>query len=93
MRKISLVMMTLFTLATSVAGLAIGIATTLDYDDRLGVGGGDEAAFSTALVDVRDGRWSVGAPLPYPVMLERKGLRGPVPTAGLGVTLFSARFR
>ncbi len=80
-------------LVMSVAGLGLGVALTRDYDNQARASGGGEASFSTALVDVRDGRWSVGAPLPYPVMLEREGLRGPVPTAGLGVTLFSARFR
>ena len=80
-------------LVMSLAGLGIGIASTRDYDNEMRASGDQEAAFSTALVDVRDGHWSVGTPLPYPVMLERRGLRGLVPAAGLGVTLFSARFR
>jgi hypothetical protein len=79
-------------LATSIIGLGIGIASTRDYDAGNPVGEDDGPAFGTALVNVRDGHWGVTAPIPYPVMLERKGANGPVPTAGLGVTLFSARF-
>lgn len=80
-------------LAMSVVGLGIGIAATTGYDDDRRAADGEAALFDGSLVHVRDGKVSVNAPLPYPVMLERTGPSGLERTAGLGVTLFSARFR
>ena len=80
-------------LAMSVIGLGVGVHMTRDYDAERRGPGGDIAPLDGALINVRDGRWGVGMPLPYPVMLERRGLQGWVPAPGLGVTLFSASFR
>lgn len=82
-------------LAGSVVGLGVGVYHTRDYDrSRIGLpsGSGGEGAFSDALVRVEGGGWSVGAPLPYPVTVERIGPEGPRRTAALGVTLLRARF-
>jgi hypothetical protein len=76
-------------LAGSIIGLAIGSGVTRDYDaDR----GGRDGGSGGALLGFSDGAWSMDAPVPYPVMLERDGPRGPVRTPGLGVTWLSARF-
>ena len=79
-------------LLTSIIGLGVGIGSTRNYDEGR-EGADDSAALGTGLIHVDDGHWSVGTPIPYPVMLERKGPRGPVQTTGLGVTIFSARYR
>ncbi len=76
-------------MAGSLLGLAIGAGVTRDYD---GAPGGPGGANGGALLGFSDGAWNVEAPVPYPVMLERDGLRGPVRTPGLGVTWLSARF-
>lgn len=80
-------------LAMSLIGLGIGVHTTRDYDVERRGPGDDAALLDGALINVRGGRWGVGLPIPYPVMLERRGLDGWVPAPGLGVTLFSASFR
>jgi hypothetical protein len=80
-------------MVTSLIGLGVGMYSTREYDARQRGDAGGDGAFSGSLVDVTDGRWTMNTPVPYPVMLERQGVRGPVPTTGLGVTLFSAKFR
>jgi hypothetical protein len=77
-------------LAGSVLGLALGIGLTRDYD--LGPGSGGSESAGGALLRRNVGGWSLGTPMPYPVMLEADGPRGPRRVPGVGVTLFSARF-
>jgi len=76
-------------LATSVAGLLIGTLTTRNYDARAIPGGGA----GEALLELRDGRLSLGSPMPAPVLvpIERSGRRSRELAAGL--TLFHARFQ
>jgi len=75
-------------LATSIAGLAIGAATTRHYDARSAPGDGPDAA----LLQLRGGRVSFGIPLPGVVAapVVRNGRLAHEPAAG--VTLFHARF-
>jgi hypothetical protein len=80
-------------LATSLIGLGMGIYTTRYYDAEHVDARSDEAPMRGALVDLREGRWRVSAPVPYPVMLEGQGTRGPIRVPGLAVTLFRASFR
>lgn len=80
-------------LAMSVAGLGIGAWATRDYDrDRVASAPPTEGP-GGSLLSYRDGRWRLDAPVPFPVVLEGRGPRGPEPVPGLGVTLFRARFR
>jgi hypothetical protein len=75
----------LFPLAGSIAGLTVGARSTRDHDRGGATPGGGEPG---ALLDFRDGAWSIDAPMPYATMLrERRALR-----PALGVTLFRARF-
>ncbi len=75
-------------LAGSVLGLALGVRLTRSYAGRLeGPPPPDGALFGLA-----DGAWSMDAPLPYPVMVERPGPRGIQRKAALAVTLLSAKF-
>lgn len=74
-------------LVTSLAGLAIGAYTTRGYD--AGGGGGDGAA-GEALLDVRDGRWSLDLPPVTPAL--RRDPRTGDRALGARVRLFSARF-
>lgn len=78
-------------LAGSILGLALGVGATRDYDARL-EGGPQAPPGSGALLSLRDGSWSVHAPLPHPVMVERPGPRGVERSAAIGVRLLSARF-
>lgn len=79
-------------LVGSVAGLAIGIATTGDdapstarQDDP-----GEGAALPGPLLDLRDGRLSLGAPLPTPGLVPALEGRGWQPVLRVG--LFRATF-
>jgi len=80
-------------LATSLIGLGVGAYSTREYDVDAGGAEDGGALPDGALINLRDGRWGVNTPVPYPVMLERRGRQGWVHTPGLGVTLLSARFR
>lgn len=73
----------LFPLTGSIAGLAYGAYATRDHD-RGGVvpGGGGEGGGAGALLELRDGDWSLGAPVPYGTVLRSEGRR-----LGLGLTL------
>jgi hypothetical protein len=71
-------------LATSIAGLALGAHMTRDMDAAAG-GGGDGQG---ALINVRDGRWAVGAPEPS-LRVERTAAGR---STALYVPLLSARF-
>jgi hypothetical protein len=79
----------LFPLAGSIAGLAIGAVTTDTMD---GAAGGGAGGIDGALLDVRDGRIGLGAPLPTPTLLrvERNGVTSWRPAAAF--TLLRARF-
>ena len=76
-------------LATSILGLGIAASRT----GRGGGGGGEEPNMDLALLDYRNGTWSVNTPLPRPDLLPLER-----PTArtewkpGLTVDLFRARF-
>ena len=77
-------------LAGSVLGLIVGVRATRDYDLRT-----HEAASAPtggALLFHDGAGWSVGTPMPYPVMLEADGPRGSRRVPGLGLRLFSAQF-
>lgn len=78
-------------LGTSVVGLALGMMRTRDYD-RGTFSPGEAGAFSGALLDRTRGSWSVGVPVPRPVLLELDGPRGRERKAGLGLTLLQAAF-
>lgn len=76
-------------LAGSIIGLALGVGNTRDFDAaRLT----DEDMPGTGLLNVSDGRWSLGTPIPLPRMLELDGPRGPLRKPALGLTLLNARF-
>ncbi len=77
-------------LVGSAIGLALGMGLTRGYDLRTG-GRGDGPA-DGALLSRTGGGWGVGAPMPFPVMLEVDGPRGVRRVAGVGLTLLSARF-
>jgi hypothetical protein len=78
-------------LVGSITGLVIGANATRDYDTgRVAVTG--EPAPSGALMTRKDGRWSFGAPLPYPVAMFQAGPRGSERGIGLGVTVLKAEF-
>ena len=77
-------------LAGSIAGLALGVMNTRSYDTV------EPAAAGTppggALLNLSQGTWSLGAPMPQPRMLELDGPRGLVRKPALGLTLLNARF-
>lgn len=74
---------------TSLAGLAFGAWSTRNYDADRGRGG-DGGAFGGALLQLENGEWQAGMPLPFPTTLrnERTGR----PEAALHVPLLRARF-
>ena len=76
-------------LVTSLIGLGVGIASTRDDDAGVASAAGD---WDGSLVRLQDGQWSVGAPVPVPVMMERDGPSGVERRPGLGFTLFRAAF-
>ncbi len=75
-------------LVTSIAGLAIGVAATRNYDARAMPDGGPDAA----LLQFEHGRVSLGVPTPAAVLapIVRHGRMTHEVTAG--ITLFKARF-
>lgn len=77
-------------LVGSVAGLAIGAATTRGYDQRQG--GQDGASGGAALLEVTGGRWSAG--LPAPALVRQHVARNGRSIGGtaLGFTLVRATF-
>lgn len=86
-------------LAGSVAGLALGAGATRDQNAPGGASGaastgtpGPGTSPGAALLNVSGGRWSIGAPLPTPRLVELDGPRGTIRKPALGVMLFSARF-
>lgn len=78
-------------LAGSLLGLALGVGATRGYDTAPERREGAPGPPSGALLSLRDGVWSVDAPVPYPVMVERPGPMGVSKRAALGVTLLSAK--
>ncbi|MDP2954889.1 MAG: hypothetical protein Q8N53_00595 [Longimicrobiales bacterium] len=76
-------------LAGSIVGLALGVGNTQGYD---AVDPGPAPAPGGALLNLSDGSWSLGAPLPTPRVLELDGPNGLIRKPALGVRLFSARF-
>lgn len=82
-------------LAGSMIGLALGVANTRGYDagEPPPAGAPSRAGASGDALLVRsDGAWALGAPLPFPRVLELDGPRGRQRRAALGLTLVSARF-
>ena len=87
-------------LAGSLIGLAVGAATTQDYDRRtaLAAHAGAErkprpeaVASPGAMVRLDEGRWAVGAPLPIPSLVpDLRGSGGLRPA--VAITLLDARF-
>jgi len=78
-------------LATSIAGLAIGVATTRDSNaDRTALSRQDLPVDALLLVD--NGRWSLGTPLPYSVRTVRHTPSGLERRVGVGVTWLRASF-
>jgi hypothetical protein len=77
---------------TSAAGLAFGVVSTRDYDRRNPPDGGGEAG-DGALLQLRDGAWSMDLPRPHPRVL-REQLPGRPGSASptLGITILDARF-
>ncbi len=75
-------------LATSVVGLGIGIGASRSLD----ASGASEGAPEAALFSMQEGTVRLGTPVPFPVVREVPGPRGPERKAGLGLTLFQARF-
>lgn len=76
-------------LAGSIAGLALGIGSTRNYDAGAVSAGGLPGI---GLVNVSNGAWSVGTPVPLPRMLELDGPRGLLRKPALGFTLLNAKF-
>lgn len=85
-------------LVGSIAGLAIGANLTSDMDQgswgpRTGStnsGGGEE--MGGPLISLREGRWSVGVPMPFPAVHALERPNGIKFRTALGVTLFDSRF-
>jgi len=75
-------------LATSVAGLGIGIVASRSLDTSTP----SEGAPDAALFSMQEGTVRLGTPVPFPVVREVPGPWGPERKAGLGLTLFQARF-
>jgi len=71
----------------SIAGLAIGIASTRDSSTS-----GLEAAADGSLLRYQDGRLGLGVPLPTPTLVAADGPRGPTWRPALGLDLFRATF-
>ncbi|HSG07265.1 MAG TPA: hypothetical protein VLA36_02840 [Longimicrobiales bacterium] len=76
-------------LAGSLIGLGIGLGTTRDFDDAPS---GGQGAPGLGLVNLSNGEWSLGTPVPLPRMLELDGPRGLMRKPALGFTLLNARF-
>lgn len=74
-------------LATSVAGLALGVSATKDQASSAFESGPDGS-----LLRLQDGEWTVGLPLPVPSLAEIDGLDGPRIRPRLGFELFRASF-
>jgi hypothetical protein len=76
-------------LATSVLGLSLGMAGTRDRaaPDTPGEDAGG------ALLNLRDGSWSVGAPLPLPIPTSVEGPRGYRRGVALALPLLHGSFR
>ena len=77
-------------LAGSIAGLALGVMNTRSYDTVEPAAAG--APPGGALLNLSEGNWSLGAPMPQPRMLELDGPHGLVRKPALGLTLLNARF-
>ena len=77
-------------LATSVAGLAFGIGMTRDMDEP---DVPEDRASGGALLNLADGEWSVGAPLPLPRTLQLDTPAGTLRRTALSFNLLNARFR
>jgi hypothetical protein len=81
-------------LAASVVGLALGVANTRGYDapDRATGGRPGGGAPGGALVKLSEGSWALGAPVPYPTVVQIDGPKGTLRRPALGLTLLEARF-
>lgn len=75
---------------TSAAGLIAGVSLTRNHDRE---GTGDQDASGTALLNLREGRLSLGAPIPTPTLLRGSPRGDPRAwTPGVRVSLLEARF-
>ncbi|MHB1191523.1 MAG: tetratricopeptide repeat protein [Longimicrobiales bacterium] len=77
-------------LAGSIAGLALGMMNTRRFDAAEPAPAGTPPG--GALLNLSEGNWRLGAPLPHPRVLELDGPRGLVRRPALGLTLVHARF-
>jgi hypothetical protein len=85
-------------LLTSAGGLALGAVMT--SDSRAGEGGmgrgrreaGGDGDPGTSLLQLRDGKFSLGTPAPFPTLLPVDGPRRFSYRPALGFNLFSSRF-
>jgi len=78
-------------LATSIIGLATGVALTRDYDARPAPGGAP-GSDDHALFVMRDGNMRLGLPLPLPAMERRRGPRGTIVQPAARIMLLRATF-
>ncbi|MFQ5538050.1 MAG: hypothetical protein ACE5GJ_11455, partial [Gemmatimonadota bacterium] len=85
-------------LATSLAGLAVGVLTTeedrVQAGEGVGVGAGVPDSMALLQLDRERHGWSVrmGTPLPLPVLLPQDLPRGPAVRPAVRVELLHARF-
>ncbi len=77
-------------MATSAIGLGLGVRWTRNYDERGSTR--QPSPGGEALLDLRDGRWSLNLPEPNLRMLETRAGNRPVYRPGLALPLLKAAF-